>query len=190
MRILRIFKELDCLLEYFERTNLNFWLLTCLFGITLNVLPFNPMYSIQSPTTEPCLEKTIGRQTALKICGGDKFFGLGKRRKFDLAYHRRLEKRFPDWQKRVDYQKKQEELYKSAMKKQREIKRLRIKDVFYTKEELDAIDYFHGTGIYRKHQDPSVKPNIYDTRQSLLIKMHDPVMCKNFIKTYKFYSSQ
>ena len=96
-------------------------------------------------------------------------------------------KTFPDWPARMDYQKKQEEFYKSAMKRQFELKRLRIQDLssFYTKEEVDAINYFHGKGFYAKTQDLSIKPNIFDTRQSFLRKMHNPVMRKNFIKSLK-----
>ena len=180
MSIFKTLKELAYFLEYSERTNPNFWFFTCLFAIILNFSPFNPGYSIQSPTTKPCLEKTIAGQTVLRICGGDGesrlALGLGKRKKFDLAFHRRLEQHFPDWEERMNYQKKQEEFYKSAMRKQRELKRLRIKNIckFYTKQELDAIDYFHGTGSYKKHQDPAMKPNIFDTRQTFLFKMHDP----------------
>ena len=79
--------------------------------------------------------------------------------------------------------KKTRKLYKSVVKKQIQLKRLRIKDTssFCTKEELDAINYFHGTGFYAKTQDSSIKPNIFDTRQSFLMKMHDPVMRKNFL---------
>ena len=40
--------------------------------------------------------------------------GLGKRKKFDLAFHRRLEQHFPDWEELMNYQKKQEKLYNSA----------------------------------------------------------------------------
>ena len=92
--------------------------------------------------------------------------GLRKRKKFDITFHRRLEQHFPDWVERMAYQKKQKEFYKLAMKKKRELKRLRIKENFnfYTKEELDAIDYFQGTGFYQKHQDPELKLNIFDTR--------------------------
>ena len=87
----------------------------------------------------------------------------------------------------MDYQKKQEEFYKSAIKKQIQLKRFRIQDTssFYTKEEIDAINYFHGKSFYAKTQDSSMKPNIFDTRQSFLMKMHNPVMRKNFIKSFK-----
>ncbi len=100
-------------------------------------------------------------------------------------------KTFPDWEGRINYQKNQEEFYKSAMKKQSELKKLRIKATsgFYTKEELDAIDYFHGKGFYAKAQNPNVKPNIFDTRQSFLKKMHNPVMRQNFIKSFKRLNS-
>ena len=131
MKILKTLKELAYFLEYSEITNPNFWLFTVLFAILLNFLSLNPGYSIQSPTTKPCIEKTVAGQTALRICGGDGesrlALILGKRKKFDLAFHRRLEQHFPDWEERMNYQKKQEEFYKSAMRKESELKRLRRK---------------------------------------------------------------
>ena len=50
----------------------------------------------------------------------------------------------------MDYQKNQEEFYKLAIKKQIQLKRLRIQDTssFYTKEEVDAINYFHGKKVF------------------------------------------
>ena len=49
---------------------------------------------------KPLIRKTVTGQTALKICGGDsasKFARvLGKRKKFDLAFHHWLEKYFLD----------------------------------------------------------------------------------------------
>jgi len=69
--------------------------------------------------------------------------------------------------------KKQEKFYKSAIKKQIQLKRLRIQDTssFDTKEEVDPINYFHGKGLYPIIQDSSMKPNIFDTRQVFLMKM-------------------
>ena len=69
-----------------------------------------------------------------------------------------MEREFPDWEQRMDYQKKQEQFYISAMRKQREMRNLRIKQILavYTKEELDALSYFQGTGFYFKHRDPKL----------------------------------
>ena len=112
--------------------------------------------------------------------------GSGKRKKFDIVFHRRLEQCFPDWKERIDYQKKQEEFYKLAIKKSKKLKRVGAlpKKSYYTMEELDAMDYFHGTGFYQQHQDPEVKPNIFDTRQTFLLKMHDPVLRNNFLNSF------
>ncbi len=110
-----------------------------------------------------------------------------KRKKIDPTFHRKLEQHFPDWDDRIAYQQKQEKFYKSAIRKKREIRRLRLQesDDLYTKEELDAINYFQGTGdFYRKRQDPKLKPNIFDTRQSFLVKMHDPILRKNFLNSF------
>ena len=118
--------------------------------------------------------------------GREDFPFLGKRKKFDLDFHHQLEQYFPDWKERMDYQKKQEEFYKSAMKRKREIKRLRLLDNkdWYSKEELDAMDYFNGTGFYQKEQDPTRKPNIFDTRQTFLLKMHDDKSRNDFLNSF------
>ena len=52
------------------------------------------------------------------------------------------------------------------------------------KEELDAISYFKGTGFYAKQQDPKMKPNIFDTRQTFLLKMHDETVRREFLKSF------
>ena len=117
---------------------------------------------------------------------------ITNKRKFDLTFHRKLEKHFPDWEDRMNFQKKQENFYKSAMKKQAELRRTRMIDMSnrYTKEELDAVSYFQGTGFYAKQQDPSEnpKPCIYDTRQTFLIKMHDNDIRRNVLKSFNFPS--
>jgi hypothetical protein len=109
---------------------------------------------------------------------------LGKR-KINIVTHRRLEKFFPDWEERIAYQKNREKVYKAAMIKRQEVLRLRKKEDFgRTKDEQDAIDYFLGRDFYQTHQDPSVKPNIFDNRQSFLIKMHNKEMRMNFLKSF------
>ena len=111
---------------------------------------------------------------------------ITNKRKFDLTFHRKLEKSFPDWEDRMNFQKKQEKFYKSAMKKQAESRRTRMTDRSnrYTENELDAIAYFRGTGFYARQQDPKMKPNIYDTRQSFLLKMHDDQMRDEFLASF------
>ena len=114
--------------------------------------------------------------------GIENYIFLGKIKKFDIDFHRQLEQYFPDWGERMNYQKKQEKFFKLAMRKKREMTRLRMKEdpKFYTKEELDARDYFQGNGIYDKYQDKREKYNIFDTRQSFLLKMHDDKLRNDF----------
>ena len=109
-----------------------------------------------------------------------------KKKNFNRTFHRKLEKYFPDWEDRMAYQKNQEEFYKSAMRKKRELRKLKIKENYnyYTKEELDAINYFYGNDFYEKYQDPKVRPNIYDTRQTFLLKMHDRTLRTNFLNSF------
>ena len=158
--------------------------LVLVFGLLVNylLLPDSKIVGYNQ------LETTTSPQTIL-VAGGDGFTTLfsAKKEKFDLVLHVKLMQTFPDWPARMNYQKTQEEFYKSVIKKQAQLKRLRIQSIdgFYTKEEVDAINYFHGKGFYAKEQDPSSKPNIFDTRQSFLLKMHNPVMRKNFLKSLK-----
>ena len=117
-------------------------------------------------------EETVSKGLAVASGGGQgensnsNMLDLKNKKRIYLSFHRRLEQHFPDWNERMAYQQIQENFYESAMRKKREIKKLRIQKIpnFYTKEELDAISYFQGTGFYLKHQDLKVKPNIFDTR--------------------------
>jgi hypothetical protein len=126
-----------------------------------------------------------GPKVQKKINSFNKRISLRKIKNFDPTFHRRLKQAFPDWKERMDYQKKQEEFYKSAMRKRKEIERVRVLDNnrYYTKAELDAIDYFHGTGIYARFQDPKTKPNIFDIRKRYLLKMHDDKLRNEFLNS-------
>jgi len=85
-----------------------------------------------------------------------------------------LKNLFPDWPERIIYQKKQEKFYKSTQAKLQESRKIRIPDKFVGKlltvAEKDALDYFNGTEFYKKYQNPKTLPNIFDTRQSFLLK--------------------
>ena len=156
-----------------------FWMLVGLFGLTLSSLnDMNDSYLMQ-PNTQPRIEIS----SALRVPPGGR--QESKRKKFDLVLHARLMKTFPDWEQRMGYQKKQEEFYKSAMRKKREIERVKNLDNtrYYTKEELNAINYFHGTGFFQEYQDPKLKPNIFDTRQTFLFKMHDDKLRNEFLNS-------
>ncbi len=132
------------------------------------------------------IEKNISSVSSIDRGGGNDAFFLGKKqKKYSIVFHYQLEQHFPNWNPRMDYQKKQEELYKSAMQKRRETLRARLEENFNrTREEQDAINYFHETGIYAKYQDPETRPNIFDTRQSFLLKMHDREMRGNFLNSF------
>ena len=99
-----------------------------------------------------------------------------------------LKNLFPDWPERVAYQKEQEKFYKSALAKLQELRKLRIPDKYSVKlltvPEKDALDYLKGTGFYKKHQNPKTLPNIFDTRQSFLLKMEDREVRENFLNSY------
>ena len=155
----------------------NFW--SCIFSVYfLFLVSFNVLTPEFHRQSHVVIEQVRGG-------GREDYPFLGKRKKFDLDFHHQLEQYFPDWKERIEYQKKQEEFYKSAIKKEREIKRLGLLNNknWYTKEELDAMAYFNGTGFYQKEQDPSQKPNIFDTRQTFLLKMHDDKLRNNFLNS-------
>lgn len=114
----------------------------------------------------------------------------GKKRKFDLSFHRRLEKYFPDWDTRITYQQERQQFYDSAMQKRHEALKLKMKDNWNrTDQEQDAIDYFSGRNFYKKHQSLNQNPNIFDSRQSFLFKMHNKEMRNNFLKSYNRYQN-
>lgn len=66
------------------------------------------------------------------------------------------------------------------MKKLREARRLRIENFNLTDKEKDTIDYFKGISFYEKYQRSGVKPNIFDTRSSFLLKMYDSKLRRDF----------
>ena len=180
-------------LEKWERENSQrFWSVIMLLAITFSSFDEIQFQTTQTPTR---IDKNIAPVLALAINYGgerskpefDSFVlqtGLGKRKKFNIVFHHRLEQHFPDWKGRMDYQEKQEKFYKLAMKRREEINRLRLIDnkYYYTKEELNAINYFYGTGFYQKQQNSELEPNIFDTRQTFLFKMHDRVARNNYLK--------
>ena len=108
-----------------------------IFVLSINCLPL-PDSNIDTFREYTPVEKTIPNHKVLLIASGDAFPTLfsAKKEKLDIVLHIKLMKIFPDWPARINYQKKQEEFYKSAIKKQTQLTRLRIKDTsgFYTKE--------------------------------------------------------
>lgn len=95
-----------------------------------------------------------------------------------------LKKHFPDWPERVAYEDKMIKIYQSAMKKVQMGQmnyHLRYK---LTKQEQSAINYFTRKGFYEIEQDSRTPPNIFDSRQSFLIKMENDDMRNKFLNTY------
>jgi hypothetical protein len=170
--------QLGLILEKFERTAPRiFWFLSLVF-YTVFVSP----YEAKIPPVQVCQYQVVSQQ----FRAGGQGENLNIIQKMDPDFHRRLEKYFPDWEERMAYQKSQTEFYKSAMRKKKEIIKLRMVDDlnFYSEKELDAINYFEGKSLYARCQDPSVAPNIYDTRQSFLLKMHDISSREKFLQSF------
>lgn len=59
------------------------------------------------------------------------------------------------------------------------------KEETLSSQERDAIAYIEGTGFYSKQQDLRTKPNIFDTRETFLLKMHDKNNRTNFLNALK-----
>jgi sRNA-binding regulator protein Hfq len=97
-------------------------------------------------------------------------------------------KHFPDFDSRVSLEKQQGIIYRKAVKKIKEYRRISpLLDNYQkwlTDEEKSAINYFHGIGIYAKFQDPKITPNILDTRKTFLKKMENKDMREKFLEAY------
>ena len=106
---------------------------------------------------------------------------------FDRNFHRILRKGFPDSKRRIEFEKYQLEFYNAARLKLYRTPTFSIKDKMelLSPEERDAINYFKGLGFYRSKQDFRTKPNIFDSRESFLIKMHDESNRNWFLKSLK-----
>ena len=55
-------------------------------------------------------------------------------------------------------------------------------------EEHDAINYFTGQGFYHSEQDFNTKQNVFDTRESFLMKMHNESNKNQFLKSLKEFN--
>lgn len=114
-----------------------------------------------------------------------------KPKNFDANFHRILQKGFPDWERRIEYEQRQRELYESAQKK---LKMSPIgissSDKLFSPEEKDAIAYFQGTGSYADCQRLEERPNVFDTRETFLLKMHNPEMRENFLNGFNRLSEK
>ena len=108
-------------------------------------------------------------------------------RNFDKNFHRILRKGFPDSKRRIEFEKYQLEFYNSARSKLYRTPTLSMKDKMklLSPQEHDAINYFTGQGFYRSQQDFRMELNIFDTRESFLIKMHNESNRNRFLKSLK-----
>ena len=104
-----------------------------------------------------------------------------------------LVRHFPNFESRASLEKQQARIYQKAVKKIKEYKRvfplLNNYQKCLTAEEKLSIDYFHGTEIYAKFQDPKTPPNLFDTRETFLKKMENEDMLEKFLETYNRVNS-
>jgi hypothetical protein len=104
---------------------------------------------------------------------------------FDKNFHRILQKGFPDSKRRVEFEESQCKFYNSARSKLYRTPALTMQDrnKLLSPEEQDAINYFTGQAFYRSQQDFRTKPNMFDIRESFLLKMHDESNRNPFLKS-------
>ena len=55
----------------------------------------------------------------------------------------------------------------------------------WTPEEKDAVGYKLGKSQYAYYQDPSTPPNIFDRRQTLLLKMQDWHVQEKYLNNFQ-----
>ena len=133
---------------------------------------------------------SVASTNAIAINGGDQS-NHGKRKESTAEFLLRLDNTFPDWEERRAYEAIQAKFYASAMAKKQQFKQTMMKkDVrvytdIWSKEELNAINYYQGTGVFQKYQNPNVKPNIYDTRKTFILKMRNQSMRLRFMRSYE-----
>ena len=137
-------------------------------------------------------------QSVLKLNGGDKNRSsqstskiyLSQAPEQNISKREMLRKHFPDWEERINYQKKQKKIYRSGIARIAEAKRCGVK-IKLTKQEQDAFDYFYGQNDYKYYQSIETPPNRFDTRWSFLLKVEkNKNMRENFLKSYNRRKSE
>jgi hypothetical protein len=148
----------------------------------LNPIPFVSFEDIVNP-------HSISQSQEITYVRGGAFDPLQKKNNSSKIPKIILEKYFPDWDNRVNFQNHQFQFQflQSGRKKIQEADRLRLSDINKVKllkpEEKDAFDYLNGTEVYKYHQDVTNPSNIFDTRDSFLAKMQNSEMRNNFLKS-------
>jgi hypothetical protein len=145
----------------------------------LIVLVFAILWTCKPISYQDLVRNQSIRERTVVLRGGQE----DSRGKSRIGKNILLEKLFPDWPERVDFQNKQQKFFESGRKKQIAAKRVRRK-IQLTPEEQDAFNYFSRTGFYKNYQSPKTSPNIFDTRESFLKKMNNREMRTNFLNSY------
>jgi hypothetical protein len=167
----------------------NFWF--CTIGLS-SIVYFS--FGALSPASEvPCQSQAVvvqlrsGCQQQHEVTNS--VDNLAKKEYF----RKMLVKHFPDFESRASLEERQAIIYQKAVKKITEYRKisplLKNYQKWLTAEEKSSIDYYHGTGIYAKFQDPKTSPNIHDTRKTFLKKMENQEMREKFLETYNQLNS-
>lgn len=119
--------------------------------------------------------------------GGSKLLKYPKN--FNEQYHILLKKYFPDSKKRVEYERSQHRLFMKVTNKIY-LERMydpnkSVKEVLrsLSRKEYESIKYSRGKGFYAYKRHYRTRPNIYDNRESFLIKMHNKKYRERFLKS-------
>ena len=149
---------------------------------SLDIIAFFIFISFRMPQPyhPQTLVNTRNESIILNLRAGDE----GKSsEKYNSRFHCILEDHFPDWPERIAYENQQLRFYNSGRKKLITADRVHCQ-IHLTVQEEDARNYFEGTGFYAYHQKSTIRPNIFDTRQSFLLKMHNPELRQKFLTSY------
>ena len=111
-------------------------------------------------------------------------------RNFDKNFHRIVIKEFSNSKKRIEFEKSQLEFYNSARSKLYRAPNLSMKDKMklLSPQEHQAINYFTGQCFYSSYQHFRTKPNIFYTRESFLINVHDECYRNRFLTALKEFN--
>ena len=59
---------------------------------------------------------------------------------------------------------------------------------FLKTEELDSLNYICSTSPYNYYRNIKTPPNLFDTRESFLLKMHDPMVRRKWLNTFNKFN--
>ena len=149
--------------------------------------------------SSPAIDSNQPVMKVVQFCSKQNWRNINKRslpkdlpKNFRYKTHLDLLDNFPDWEERVNYQAKQYKFYRQAQIKLQQIPFTVInREQYLTYQEQQSLHYFCGTEDFETWQHYTTEPNVFDTRQSFIIKMQDEEMRDNFLNSWhKYYENK